>query len=31
LRWRDRAGRMQTETIQLPTGQWSTVELGNKG
>jgi hypothetical protein len=31
LRWRDREGRMQSDSIQLPTGQWSTVELGKKG
>ncbi|MFN7733045.1 MAG: CRTAC1 family protein [Pirellula sp.] len=31
LRWRDRTGQMQSDSIQLPTGQWSTVELGKKG
>jgi enediyne biosynthesis protein E4 len=31
LQWRDRTGRMQTETIDIPTGQWSTLELGKKG
>jgi hypothetical protein len=31
LQWRDRSGRMQTETLDVPTGQWSTIELGKKG
>jgi hypothetical protein len=31
LQWRDRSGRMQTETLDVPTGQWSTLELGKKG